>query len=449
MSAPLPALPRDWPSHVKSAVLHATGLAHAALTRARGWCADSSLARVRLAARVDQLTAEVALLREELRIKDARMARIPAERRPPYPPEERLAVLALRAARCWTAAETARRFLLSAATIATWMKRLDEEGPDALVRVPVPVNRFPDFVRVMVSELAATLPTMGRVKVAQVLARAGLQLASSTVKRMRAEARARPPRGAGPATFPWKAPRAQTVRTVTARHPHHVWNVDLTVMPLASGFWVPWLPFSILQRWPFGWSIAVVLDHYSRTVVTTEVFRKDPTAAEVCAVLDRAVAAVGRAPEYLVTDQGPQFREEYRDWCERRRVKPRFGAIGKHGSIAVIERFIRTLKDEGLRRCVLPLRRAEMQAEVALFARWYNEHRPHTAFRGATPGELRDGVKPAKDTLRLETRSAVPLPRGRPPRDGPRRVRCSGLEASVQRLEGRHHLPILSLRRAA
>jgi hypothetical protein len=37
------------------------------------------------------------------------------------------------------------------------------------------------------------------------------------------------------------------------RYPHHVWNVDLTVMPIASGFWVPWLPFCLAQRWPFGW----------------------------------------------------------------------------------------------------------------------------------------------------------------------------------------------------
>ena len=38
-------------------------------------------------------------------------------------------------------------------------------------------------------------------------------------------------------------------------------------------------------------------------------------------------------------------------------VKPQFGAVGKHGSIAVVEHFIRTLKDECTRRVVVPLRR--------------------------------------------------------------------------------------------
>jgi transposase InsO family protein len=460
MSTPLPVLPRDWPKHTKNAVLHVTGLAHAALARARGWCADSRIARVRLAAKVDHLEAAVALLKEELRIKDARMARIAPERRPHYPPAERLAVLALRAARCWTAAETARHFLLSAATIAAWMKRLDDDGPDALVRVPVPVNRFPDFVRLMVAQLGATLPSMGKVRIAQILARAGLHLAASTVKRMRAARGAGPPRepvaipadlaeegpAAGSSQAP-EAPRAQPKRTVTARYSHHVWNVDLTVMPTAMGLWVPWLPQALVQRWPFAWWPAVVLDHRSRAVVATDIFRKEPTATEVCAMLDRAVAAVARAPKYTVTDQGAQFQAEYRGWCERHGVKPRFGAVGKHGSIAVVERFIRTLKDEGLRRHLVPFALHEMQAEVAAFVRWYNDHRPHQALKGATPAELRDGARPASNARRLEPRPLMPLHRR--PRDGPRASRCRDLRAVVDYVEGRHHLPIVSLRRAA
>jgi hypothetical protein len=95
----LPDLPRAWPTVARAAVVQLAGIAHVALTRTRSWCADSRLARVRLRGRVDVLAQEVALLREELRIKDARLARIPAQQRPRYPPAERLAILALRAAR--------------------------------------------------------------------------------------------------------------------------------------------------------------------------------------------------------------------------------------------------------------------------------------------------------------------------------------------------------------
>ncbi|MCH7750701.1 MAG: hypothetical protein IH898_00890 [Planctomycetes bacterium] len=42
--------------------------------------------------------------------------------------------------------QAADTFLLTAPTIASWMERVDEEGPDALVQLHEPVNRFPDFV---------------------------------------------------------------------------------------------------------------------------------------------------------------------------------------------------------------------------------------------------------------------------------------------------------------
>ncbi len=79
-------LPKGWQGCVKSAVLHAIALAHYAIVYARAWAGDSINARVRLAADNNRLREECALLREELRIKDARTARIPPQRRPHYGP---------------------------------------------------------------------------------------------------------------------------------------------------------------------------------------------------------------------------------------------------------------------------------------------------------------------------------------------------------------------------
>src|SRR5207249_9976980 len=101
---------------------------------------------------------EILLLREESRIKDVRMDQIRPQRRPHYPPVERLAILELRAARGWSLAQTAARFLVTPLTISSWTTRLDEEGADALVRIPVPVNRFPEFVGYMVRRLRVLCP---------------------------------------------------------------------------------------------------------------------------------------------------------------------------------------------------------------------------------------------------------------------------------------------------
>ena len=94
-------LPKGWPDCVQSAALHAIALAHYAIVYARAWAADSINARVRLAAENDQLHEACALLREELRIKDIRIAQIAPQRRPHYGPHERMAILELRVARSW------------------------------------------------------------------------------------------------------------------------------------------------------------------------------------------------------------------------------------------------------------------------------------------------------------------------------------------------------------
>ena len=91
-------LPKGWPRHVRLAVLHVISLAQYATVYTRSWAIESMNGRVRLKAEKDQLLQELALEREESRIKDTRMARITALRRPHYLPTERVAILELRAA---------------------------------------------------------------------------------------------------------------------------------------------------------------------------------------------------------------------------------------------------------------------------------------------------------------------------------------------------------------
>ena len=157
-------LPNAWRRHIRSAVLHIISLAQYATVYTRGWAVDSMNGRVRLKTERDRLLQELALEREASRIRDARMGRVAALRRPHYLPNERMAILELRAARGWSLRQTADAFLVSPETIASWMKRVDEEGPDPLLRLHEPVNRFPDLVRYLVQRLKVLCPTMGKVK---------------------------------------------------------------------------------------------------------------------------------------------------------------------------------------------------------------------------------------------------------------------------------------------
>jgi transposase InsO family protein len=458
ISLPLPA---RWPRRLKTALLYAIGLERTALLEVRAGFENSPDPRAALLAEVDRLRELVEIKDEVNRLLRARIETITAAKRPHYSPEDRQAIVELRARTGWTLAQTARELVLAAQTVANWMRRIDEQGPDALLQTPTPVNKFPDFVTTLVQKLRAAAPHLGRRKVAEVFARMGLSLSASTAERMRK----RPPPVTTPPPEPTgiepeakakakgKAkPSADKPRqVVTASHPGHVFHVDMTQIATSLGWWVPWFPFCLLPLWPFCWHIALVLDHYSRALVAFAVFKKEPTAAEIGAVLDRAVNAFGHAPRYIISDKGAQFQGEYRKWCERSAVKPRFGAVGKKGSIAVLERAILTLKLACLWRILVPLSLPRIEAEIAAYANWYNQHRPHAAVSGATPAEMRDGCLPACGLARIETRARMPLARGDP--DGaapPLRRRAHGqLELVVSYVEGRNHLPVFELREAA
>ena len=288
-------LPKDWTGNVRSAVLHVISLAQYATAYTRSWAANSPNERMRLKTENGRLEAEVALLTEEIRIKDARLLSWDSRKRPQYPPTERMAILELRAARRWSRRETAVSFHLTPATITHWMRRLDESGPDALVQLPEPVNKFPDFVRYSVQRLKSLCPSMGKVKIAEMLARASLQLGSTTVGRIVKQPPAAPPVSEKPETG---------AQHVTAKRPNHVWNVDLTTVPITGSFWVPWSPLTLPQCWPFCWWVAIVLDHYSRRVMGFAVFSNLPSSEDIQAFLDRTIKASGVSPKHLISDKG-------------------------------------------------------------------------------------------------------------------------------------------------
>ncbi len=77
----------------------------------------------------------------------------------------------------------------------------------------------------------------------------------------------------------------------------------------------------------------------------------------------------------------------------------------------------------------IPLRIATIREEMALFATWYNQHRPHRALDGRTPAECAAGTV-------AKSEPAQPEPNQR-------------LTLVVGYLQGRRHLPVVQIRRAA
>lgn len=154
-------VPRQWSKHIKSAFIHTISLASTAFTSTCALASKRRATVTRLKAELAQAYQKIALLREEMQIKDDRFHRISAHRRPYYTPIQRMQILKLRAARGWNIAQTAKAFLLSELTIISWMQRLDEEGLNALIQLSEPVNKFPAFVRSCDEKREAFIPVPG------------------------------------------------------------------------------------------------------------------------------------------------------------------------------------------------------------------------------------------------------------------------------------------------
>jgi transposase InsO family protein len=376
--------------------------------------------KARLLAEVLALKAELARLREEVALKDARMACLPPKRRPHYSPEARLRILALKASQSWSLAATARRFQVSRTTIASWVSA-SAEAESSLLKQRRAVNSLPDFVASVVQQLKVTVPMLGRRKIAQYLARAGLALSASTVARRLKQPPVVPP----PRTAESKGAVAQKPVTASrvvsrypSRYPGHVWGMDITLVP-TLGFSVPWWPRALPPVWPICWHVLLVLDHFSRAVVHTAVFLKNPTESQVTRALGLAAWLTG-TPRHLITDRGSQFGAGLLAWCDDNDIEHRYGALGRHGSIAVVERVFRTMKYEFLRRKLLPARWRRMSELIRAWQHHYNRFRPHAHLRGATPAEIRDGA-PHETAQQIRNappnavRNAHPSPKGPAP----------------------------------
>jgi hypothetical protein len=88
-------------------------------------------------------------------------------------------------------------------------------------------------------------------------------------------------------------------------------------------------------------------------------------------------------------------------------VRHRYGAIGRSGPIALIERFFRTLKALAQTRERPPLLKADLERRLATTFDYYVWLRPHQGLEGRTSAEVFLGRRPAH-------LDAVPPPRGRP-----------------------------------
>ncbi|MDJ0974707.1 MAG: DDE-type integrase/transposase/recombinase [Planctomycetota bacterium] len=339
--------------------------------------------------RVQQLRAENALLR-------TRLLRIPAKRRPHYRRSERLEILWHAARYRLSITDTAVAFCVTRQTITSWRRALRQKEPRVLPRA----GTLGDLVHELVIRLRAEWPPWGTRRIAGQLAQLGVRASRSSVQRILR----RPP-------LPGHEDRLlpHTVPGVLAKRPNHVWMSDFTrlgglVRPAFAG---------------------AVIDACSRRILAIAFIRGEPNSRFAAHLLQQAIGRHG-APTWLVSDRDRAFRSKrVNTMLGRYGIRRRYGAVGRKGSIAIIERMWRSLKQEYVRQLFLYRSRAAIDQRLRRWARWHNTERPHQGLEQRTPDDVY---------------------RGRPPtatRD------LSGGTLPVGFLDGDRRLPVLRLRDAA
>ena len=224
-------------------------------------------------------------------------------------------------------------FGASRASLYRWLHRIQDD--ESSMRIPE--NKTPEELATKVWEIAGNNAGWGRVRIASQIKRLGAFLGASTVRNIlsRSAPKKKGPEAQSMATkdsdgkTDEKAPRK-----IPAWYPNHVWGIDLTEVRAMGIF-----PIQIL----------VIIDHFSRKAMAVTPL-EGPNAAWVVQAVEDAIAKNGK-PKHVITDQGTVFKSElFREFLKGYSVKQRFGAVGKHGSIAVVERLIETLKYEWLKR---------------------------------------------------------------------------------------------------
>jgi len=393
----------------------------------------------RALARTKELELQLAFAFQTIDVLLERLNRVPPAHRPRYRKADRGRILLHKDVFHLSCREIARLYALTRSTVHRWVVDcVAPKRPDRPLVAPAPPDRsYSALLRQQVLNLSMA-GFGGSLRIAQTLAREGLLLSRSTVRRWMKEPA--PTRGASLSRTPATSTRANdeaplsrptsvaprpVERTVRARRPNHVLMVDVTLIKALMGF--------------LRFRLAVVIDVFSRFPLAWRLFSDEPTAEEMASVLDEAVARArrlhpGLSLSHFVTDKGACFTAEtFQAAVARHGMKARFGAVGRHGSIALIERLWLGLKDLlhlRLDRCLL---RDDLENRIGLGLFYYSVLKPHQGLGGATPAEVYFQRGPARD-------HALPPPREGDPISPP--------AFAVRYLDAARRLPVL-FRKAA
>ena len=180
---------------------------------------------------------------------------------------------------------------------------------------------------------------------------------------------------------------------LSAERVNHVWSYDFVMDQTEDGRRLKWLP---------------ICDEFSRELVALEVERR-MEATDVIRILDEAVIARGCVPEYIRSDNGPEFVAlAVQQWIEQRGFKTLYIKPGSPWQNAYSESFNSRFRDEFLNREAFA---SVLEAKVLgkEHQQRHNHERSHSSLKYQTPVEFAQrSLAAASATLRQPQGCALP-----------------------------------------
>ena len=264
-------------------------------------------------------------------------------------------------------------FGIARSTLYRWLHKIEDQQ-----QTSSPANKTPMEIAALIWKITKSNIDWGRVRIANQLALLNIFISASTVRNILNRPKPRKPDG-----FPVASTKTEEeieARSIPAWYPNHVWSIDTTEV-LYWGIWPVY--------------VCVVIDHFSRKVMSLTPL-EGPNAGWINNALESAMEEHG-APKHIISDQASVFTGDvFAELLDGWNIKPRLGAVGKHGSISVTERVIKTLKYEWLKRVPIIKGFDHLTMLCEEYENWYNRWRPHMTLDGFRPDDVYYEKKPEK-----------------------------------------------------
>ena len=122
--------------------------------------------------------------------------------------------------------------------------------------------------------------------------------------------------------------------------------------------------------------IFVVIDDYSRYILCLKLFDHCPTTRELTSALQKLKVK----PEKILSDNGSQFRDQWKEWCKENLIEAIFAHPYYPQDKGKVERTIRNLAEEFIN--LLSKFKHWINGKLEKWRAWFNEKRYHRGIKG-------------------------------------------------------------------